>query len=138
MLLLALAFISVVLYELFGSDIILLIFSEKYRLSIEYIMPLFLIIILNGFATLYAQPLIQKKKLYILLYISMFVVSINIILNILFIGVWGIKGVIMAMFFATLVNLFYVFQYSKKSFVWLKFPYFPVASISILEVLVLV
>jgi O-antigen/teichoic acid export membrane protein len=133
-LLLSLALISVVLYELLGADIILLIFSEKYRLSIEYIMPLFLIIILNGIATLYAQPLVQKKKLYVLLYISIFVVVINIVLNILLIQTLGVKGVIVAMFFATLVNLYYVFQYSKKNFIWLKFPYLPVAIISILEI----
>jgi O-antigen/teichoic acid export membrane protein len=137
-LLLSLALISVVLYELFGADVVLLIFSEKYRLSVEYVMPLFLIIILNGIATLNAQPLVQKKKLYVLLYISIFVVVINIVLNILLIQTLGIKGVIVAMFFATLVNLYYVFQYSRKNFVWLKFPYFPVASISILEILVLV
>ena len=133
-LLFSLAFISVVLYELLGADIILLIFSEKYRLSIEYIMPLFLIIVLNGIATLYAQPLVQKKKLYVLLYISIFVVVINIVLNILLIQTLGVKGVIVAMFFATLVNLYYIFQYSKKNFIWLKFPYLPVAIISILEI----
>jgi len=133
-LLFSLAFISVVLYELLGADIILLIFSEKYRLSIEYIMPLFLIIVLNGIATLYAQPLVQKKKLYVLLYISIFVVVINIVLNILLIQTLGVKGVIVAMFFATLVNLYYVFHYSKKNFIWLKFPYLPVAIISILEI----
>jgi O-antigen/teichoic acid export membrane protein len=121
--LVALAVASTITYYFIGERLVINIFGEKYINSIDYILPLFLTIILNGLVQIYSTPLVQKKKLYVLLYIGIFVMIINVILNIFLLNFVGVKGVVLAMFLATLVNLIMVYFYSKKYFSYLNFPY---------------
>ena len=131
----AFAVISVVTYYFFGEWLVVNVFGEKYRTSVDYILPLFLIIVLTGVIQIHSIPLLQKKKLYLLLYIGIVVMIINVILNLLFITLIGVEGVILAMFIATLIHVVAVYFFSKKESSYLKFPYGVVATIAGLEVL---
>ena len=127
------ACVSFFTYFIIGEWLVITIFGVKFKDSIEFIMPLFLAMILTGVVQSYSQPLLQKKKLYILVNISIAVVLINIILNILLINVIYIKGAIVAMFVAAFSDLILTYYYSKKESKYLRFPYEVTSLIIVLE-----
>ncbi len=127
------ACVSVFIYFIIGEWLVITIFGVKFQDSIDFIMPLFLTMILTGVVQSYSQPLLQKKKLYILVNISIVVVLINIILNVLLINVIYIKGAIVAMFVAAFSDLILTYYYSKKEFKYLRFPYKVIGLIIVLE-----
>jgi len=133
-LLIALALTSTAGYYAAGEWLVVNIFGNKYIDSANYILPLFLAIIVVGQRQIYASPLVQKKEMHILLYISIFIVALNVALNILFIQILGIKGAILAMFLAAIVDLTIVYIFAKRHFECVNFPWQFILILSCLEV----
>jgi len=133
--LVVISFVTFVLYYLYGDVILLSIFGDKYSNSIGYILPLFLIVVINGIANLYTLPLIQKKKLYLLVMIGCIVVILNLVLNIVFINIFYVKGVILAVYIASLAEFILAYRASIEYFDYLKLPIYSLTSISALIIL---
>lgn len=125
--------ISFIFYWFFGEFLVTLTLGVQYSQTINYILPLFIIAIFQGYIMLYSIPLVQKKKLYVLLFLSILTVIINIILNIALVNIFEIKGVIIAFFIATWTNFLLIYMFSKKYGHFLNFPWTSITTLCILE-----
>jgi O-antigen/teichoic acid export membrane protein len=135
---LGLAIIAFMVYYAFGEWLVLSVFGEKYANSTPYILALFYYVLMNGVSQVLGQSLVQQKKLYILFYISVFTISLNLALSIALNYPFGIKGIIIALLVSGYLNNFIIFYYAKKNFEFIKFPYFSLTVIMSLSILSLV
>lgn len=79
----------VLLIILIAPEILLLLTDEKYHASVIIMPPLLLSIFLNSIYNLYGNYLLYKKKTQFIMYGTLIAVLLNIILNIIFIPVFG-------------------------------------------------
>lgn len=127
-------FVFIIKY-LVGTDLIIYIFGEKYKESIPFMLPLFYYALINGLGQIYGQVLVQKKKLHVLLYISIFTVLSNIVLCFVFIKIFAIKGVVFSLLVTSIISLGLIYKFSSKYQKFINFPYLTLASIATLATL---
>lgn len=132
---LGLAVVAFIVYSTFGEWLVLSVFGEKYANSIPYMLALFYYVLMNGVSQVLGQSLVQQKKLYVLFYISVFTVALNLVLSVVSNYPFGIKGIIIALLVSGYLNNFIIFYYAKKDFEFIKFPYI---SLSLIIVLALI
>lgn len=126
---LGLVVVAFMVYYAFGEWLVLSVFGEKYANSIPYMLALFYYVLMNGVSQVLGQSLVQQKKLYVLFYISVFTVVLNLALSIALNYPFGIKGIIIALLISAYLNNYIIFYYAKKDFEFIVFPYFSLSII---------
>lgn len=121
-----------------GKELVIYIFGEKYKESFPFMLPLFYYALINGMGQIYGQVLVQKKKLYIFVYISIVSVLNNILFSIIFINIFGIKGVVFSLLLSSVISLYLIYNFSIKYQKYISFPYLTLFSIAFLAILSLV
>lgn len=127
---LGLTIVAFGVYYAFGEWLILAVFGEKYINSIPYMLALFYYVLMNGVSQVLGQSLVQQKKLYVLFYISVFTIALNLGLSIVLNYSFGIKGIVIALLISGYLNNYIIFYYAKKYFEFIKFPYFSLSIIT--------
>lgn len=135
---LLISFFALVINYSIGENLIIHIFGEKYKESIPLMLPLFYYTLINGLSHIYAQVLVQKKKLYILVNISIFTVLNNIVFSLIFINIFNVKGIIFALLMSAIISLILIYNYSKKYQEYMKFPYLTLGTIAFLAIFTLI
>ena len=106
----------------FMSIAIKLIYGPSFEPSSSLILPLFLTALMSGLAQFYSSCMIQKKKLKVLLYISLLIVIFNFLISFSLMSMLGIKGIITAGFVSACCNVAITVRYAKRYFEFVEFP----------------
>ena len=113
-----------IIYYCAAKPVVLSVFGDKFLPAVPFLLTLFLAVMLEGEMQFMAQILIQKRKLYVLVANSAFILLLAIVLNYLLIPVLFIKGAVLTFFFCNLLNLIIVYFEVKKDINWIRFPRF--------------
>ena len=101
-----LAYIIIAFYWIFGKDIILLLFGEKYLESYNVLIILSVIILIQFVSFLRSSYLILINQQKLFFYIGIVLSLSNIIINYFLIPVYGIMGAIYATLIVRIISLF--------------------------------
>jgi teichuronic acid exporter len=113
-----------IIYYCVAKPVVLSVFGDKFLPAVPFLFTLFVAVTLEGQMQFMAQILIQKKKLYVLVANSAFILLLALVLNYLLIPIIFIQGAVLTFFFCNLLNLIIVYYEVKKIIKWVKFPYF--------------
>jgi O-antigen/teichoic acid export membrane protein len=112
------AYIIVTIFLLFSSDIVTILFGEKYIESAKVLMVLSIVILVqfNSFLRSSYLVLINKQKLFF--YLGVFFAFSNIILNAILIPEIGLMGAVVATLVVRIMTLFVymIFKETRKYF----------------------
>ncbi|MFO7657510.1 MAG: oligosaccharide flippase family protein [Bacteroidales bacterium] len=109
----AIFFPIVILFSIFSKDIAFLLLGEKFREAWNILPYIFLSSFFFGIGFYSEVKLKFKNKLKTLMVVSLIAASINIILNIVFIPIYGYKIAAMTTLFSYLILTILLFQKAK-------------------------
>ena len=131
--------IIVFITALFAEEIIVILFSTKYKDAFQYV-PLiafsYLLGVAGGFTGRFFE---QSKKMKQNMFISIGMACLNVILNFLLIPSMGVYGAIFATIISLLIGFIFAYFYTKRNCYFVPFNWkilFPVAGSLILIVIV--
>lgn len=110
-----------------------LLFGNKYLESIVYIIPLFSISIIEGVGVIMSQPIVQRGKLSVVVTIGVCTTLINLLVNFIFIPIWGLYALLVSFFISTLISVIVTHIKIKCYGYKMKFPYYLVSIIIVLN-----
>lgn len=119
------SFLASLSFFILGPFIINIGFGEEYNESLKLIPILSLNIFFNGFLLTANSFLNFYNFENIIFYKSIITIAINIGLNLLFIPIFGLQGVLLASLFSTTFNAFSGFLFNKKLKKYLRAILFP-------------
>lgn len=109
-------------YYFFGQELIVYIFGEKYREATTLMVPLFLCVIIVGASQVVGQALVQGKKLYILVRVSVVILMTNVAANYFLISFLGVKGAVAAFAISVITGLLIICKCSRNIAEYIEYP----------------